>query len=100
MLQATVEAFLHYVYHDALPEDFSVEQLAQLVHAATFFNAQVPTGVPRNWPGGRSSGLGFHWALGANRLLRASPSPPTASTSPPPRIARSPLVVHVTDPPP
>eukprot|EP00873_Tetraselmis_striata_P012076 jgi/Tetstr1/432340/TSEL_021737.t1 len=36
----TIEAFLHYVYHDALMPGLSGPEVAQLVHAATFFSAQ------------------------------------------------------------
>jgi len=36
----TVEAFLHYVYRDALPPQLSAPQTAELAHAAAFFNAQ------------------------------------------------------------
>jgi hypothetical protein len=43
-LQETVEAFLHYVYRDALPPQLSAPQTAELAHAAAFFNAQVLRG--------------------------------------------------------
>jgi len=36
----TVEAFLHYVYHDSLPDELPIQEVAELVHAAMFFNSQ------------------------------------------------------------